>query len=106
MKSKTYILSQIQDLLVERHGYTVEKAQRYTEVHKNDKVYELLVLKKSLSEQEQYPEAKPEEAEAEGQDEARQQNEATQKQNNNKKKKDKKKTQKYQCYLSDPCRCC
>ena len=56
MKSKTYILSQIQNLLVERHGYTVEKAQRYTEVHKNDKVYELLVLKKSLSEQEQYPE--------------------------------------------------
>jgi hypothetical protein len=55
MKSKTYILSQIQELLVERHGYNKEKAQRYAEVHKNDKVYELLVLKKSLAEQEQYP---------------------------------------------------
>jgi len=40
---------------VERHGYNKEKAQRYAEVHKNDKVYELLVLKKSLAEQEQYP---------------------------------------------------
>jgi hypothetical protein len=56
MKSKAYILSQIQELLVERHGYTHNKAERYVELHKDDKVYELLVLKKSLSEQEQYPE--------------------------------------------------
>ena len=56
MKSKAYILSQIQELLVERHGYTHDKAERYAELHKDDKVYELLVLKKSLSEQEQYPE--------------------------------------------------
>ena len=56
MKSKSYILSQIQELLVERHGYTQDKAERYAELHKDDKVYELLVLKKSLSEQEQYPE--------------------------------------------------
>ena len=53
MKSKVYILSQIADLLVERHGYTREKANRYAELHANDKVYELLVLKKSLSENEE-----------------------------------------------------
>ena len=33
MKSKVYILSQIADLLVERHGYTREKANRYAELH-------------------------------------------------------------------------
>jgi hypothetical protein len=56
MKSKNYILSQIQDLLIERHAYTLERAERYVELHKEDKVYELLVLKKSLSEEENYPE--------------------------------------------------
>ena len=56
MKSKNYILSQIQELLIERHGYTSERAERYVELHKEDKVYELLVLKKSLSEEENYPE--------------------------------------------------
>ena len=56
MKSKAFILSQIKDILIENHGYTESKAQRYLEVHQNDKVYELLVLKKSLADQEQYPE--------------------------------------------------
>jgi hypothetical protein len=56
MKSKNYILSQIHDLLIERHGYTSERANRYIELHKEDKVYELLVLKKTLSEEEEYPE--------------------------------------------------
>ena len=56
MKSKNYILSQIRELLIERHAYTPEKADRYVELHKEDKVYELLVLKKSLSEEENYPE--------------------------------------------------
>ena len=56
MKSKNYILSQIHELLIERHGYTSERANRYIELHKDDKVYELLVLKKTLSEEEQYPE--------------------------------------------------
>jgi|TARA_B110000438_G_scaffold59347_1_gene59493 hypothetical protein len=56
MKSKNYILSQIQELLIERHAYTPERAERYVELHKEDKVYELLVLKKSLSEEENYPE--------------------------------------------------
>ena len=56
MKSKNYILSQIRELLIERHAYTSERAERYVELHKDDKVYELLVLKKTLSEEEQYPE--------------------------------------------------
>ena len=56
MKSKNYILSQIRELLIERHAYTPERADRYVELHKEDKVYELLVLKKSLSEEEYYPE--------------------------------------------------
>ena len=56
MKSKNYILSQIREILIERHAYTPERAERYVELHKEDKVYELLVLKKSLSEEENYPE--------------------------------------------------
>jgi|TARA_B100000902_G_scaffold369710_1_gene394174 hypothetical protein len=56
MKSKNYILSQIRELLIERHAYTPERADRYVELHKDDKVYELLVLKKNLSEEENYPE--------------------------------------------------
>jgi|TARA_R100000951_G_scaffold36575_1_gene31342 hypothetical protein len=56
MKSKNYILSQIRELLIERHAYTPERAERYVELHKEDKVYELLVLKKNLSEEENYPE--------------------------------------------------
>ena len=56
MKSKNYILSQIRELLIERHAYTPERAERYVEIHKEDKVYELLVLKKNLSEEENYPE--------------------------------------------------
>ena len=49
MKSKNYILSQIRELLIERHAYTPERADRYIELHQEDKVYALLVLKKSLS---------------------------------------------------------
>ncbi len=56
MKSKNYILSQIRELLIERHAYTPERADRYVELHKEDKVYELLFLKKNLSEEENYPE--------------------------------------------------
>ena len=57
MKSKNYILSQIRELLTERHAYTPERADRYIELHQEDKVYALLVLKKSLSEEEEnYPE--------------------------------------------------
>lgn len=57
MKSKNYILSQIRELLIVRHAYTPERADRYIELHQEDKVYALLVLKKSLSEEEEnYPE--------------------------------------------------
>ena len=47
---------QIRELLVERHAYTPERAEEYINKHKDNKVYELLVLKKSLSEEENYPE--------------------------------------------------
>ena len=56
MKSKNYILSQIRELLIERHAYTQGRAERYVELHIEDNVYELLVLKKNLSEEENYPE--------------------------------------------------
>jgi hypothetical protein len=52
MKSKSYILMQIHDLLINRHSYTPTCANEYIEEHKEDKVYELLVLKKKLSEDE------------------------------------------------------
>jgi len=56
MKSKNYILMQIHELLVNRHSYTPKKANAFIEEHKEDKVYELLVLKKKLVEDEpQYP---------------------------------------------------
>lgn len=53
MKSKNYILKQIHDCLVNRHAYTVEKAEKFIELHRDDKVYELLVLKKELTEGEE-----------------------------------------------------
>ena len=34
MKSKNYILSQIRELLIERHAYTPERADRYIELHR------------------------------------------------------------------------
>jgi hypothetical protein len=43
---------QIHDLLVNRHSYTPTRANDYIEEHKEDKVYELLVLKKKLTEDE------------------------------------------------------
>jgi hypothetical protein len=52
MKSKSYILMQIHDLLINRHSYTASRANNYIEEHKEDKVYELLVLKKKLLEAE------------------------------------------------------
>jgi len=56
MKSKNYILMQIHDLLINRYSYTPKRANQYIEEHKEDKVYELLVIKKKLSEDEpEYP---------------------------------------------------
>lgn len=47
---------QIHNLLVDRHSYTPKKANDFIEQHKEDKVYELLVLKKKLTEDEaQHP---------------------------------------------------
>jgi len=37
MKSKAYILSQIKEFVIERHGYTEEKAERYAEFIKKIK---------------------------------------------------------------------
>jgi hypothetical protein len=38
---------------MDRHAYSHEKAEKYVEDHRDDKVYELLVLKKQLMEQEE-----------------------------------------------------
>jgi hypothetical protein len=38
---------------MDRHAYSNEKAEKYVEDHRDDKVYELLVLKKQLMEQEE-----------------------------------------------------
>jgi hypothetical protein len=48
MKSKSYILMQIKDILIDHKSYTREKAERYTEELKEKTVYELLVFKKQL----------------------------------------------------------
>jgi len=50
MKSKSYILMQIKDILMNRKSYTSDEADRYVEDVKEKTVYELLVLKKELSE--------------------------------------------------------
>jgi hypothetical protein len=44
---------QIHNILMDRHAYSHEKAEKYVEDHRDDKVYELLVLKKQLMEQEE-----------------------------------------------------
>lgn len=50
MKSKTYILKQIRDLLIDNKAYTERRAEQYVESVKDQTVYELLVIKKNLSE--------------------------------------------------------
>ena len=47
VKSKSYILLQIKTLL-EKKGKTDEEIEEFLEANKDNKVYELLVLKKSL----------------------------------------------------------
>lgn len=49
MKSKTYILKQIRDLLIDNKAYTERRAEQYVEGVKDKTVYELLVIKKNLS---------------------------------------------------------
>lgn len=56
MKSKSYILMQIQNLLINRHDYSENRASKYIEEIKEKTVYELLTLKKELTESEEvYP---------------------------------------------------
>lgn len=56
MKSKSYILMQIKDLLLNKKNYTERKASAYIEDVQEKTVYELLTLKKELGESEHiYP---------------------------------------------------
>jgi hypothetical protein len=55
MKSKSYILSQVRKLLLNNRGYYEDEADTYIENIKNKTVYELLVIKKDLSENKEYP---------------------------------------------------
>ena len=56
MKSKSYILMQIKDLLINRRDYSEHKASVYIEDVQEKTVYELLTLKKELSQAEElYP---------------------------------------------------
>lgn len=55
MKSKNYILSQIKELLQTNRGYCESEAGEYIEDVKSKTVYELLVLKKELTEHKEFP---------------------------------------------------
>ncbi|MBT6183840.1 MAG: hypothetical protein HOI07_03695 [Betaproteobacteria bacterium] len=50
MKSKIYILMRIKEILMSRKSYTSDEADAYIETINDKTVYELLVLKKELSE--------------------------------------------------------
>ena len=49
MKSKTYILKQIRDLLIDNKAYSERRADEFIENAQGKTVYELLVIKKNLS---------------------------------------------------------
>jgi len=49
MKSKTYILKQIRDLLIDNKAFSERRADQYIDGIKEKTVYELLVIKKDLS---------------------------------------------------------
>ena len=49
MKSKTYILKQIKDLLIDNKAYSDRRAEQYIESVRTKTVYELLVIKKNIS---------------------------------------------------------
>jgi hypothetical protein len=53
MKSKNYILRQIKDILMDHKSYSETRADTYIEDVKVKTVYELLVLKKELSNSEE-----------------------------------------------------
>jgi hypothetical protein len=53
MKSKNYILQQIKEVLIDRKAYSESRADKYIEEVKEKTVYELMVLKKELSTEEE-----------------------------------------------------
>jgi len=53
MKSKNYILQQIKEVLIDRKAYSESRADKYIEELREKTVYELLVLKKELSTEEE-----------------------------------------------------
>ena len=53
MKSKNYILQQIKEILIDRKAYSESRADKYIEEVKEKTVYELMVLKKELSKEEE-----------------------------------------------------
>jgi hypothetical protein len=55
MKSKNYILSQIKELLQTNRGYYDTDAEEFVESLKSKTVYELLVIKKELSQTKEFP---------------------------------------------------
>ena len=55
MKSKAYILMQIKKLLDTNRGLCEDEADQWIEENKEKTVYELLTIKKHLSETMEYP---------------------------------------------------
>jgi len=54
MKSKSYILMQIGELLKSNRGLCEEEVEEWIKENEEKKVYELLVIKKELSESREY----------------------------------------------------
>jgi hypothetical protein len=54
-KGKAYILRQIRDLAQEKRGYDDEEGEAFVKEHLEKTVYELLVLKKDLENEERDP---------------------------------------------------
>jgi len=48
MSSKAYVLRQIKEILQDKKDFSEEEADKFIEDHKDNKVYELLVIKKEL----------------------------------------------------------
>ena len=55
MKSKAYILTQIRELLDTNRGLCEAEIEEWVEENKEKTVYELLTIKKHLSETKEYP---------------------------------------------------
>jgi predicted Zn-ribbon and HTH transcriptional regulator len=55
MKSKAFILHQIEELLEKNRGLCGEEITQWMNENKEKTVYELLVIKKGLSEKKEYP---------------------------------------------------